>query len=228
MNKLNEQEQLNELELWWSEYGRSIIIGVVLAVVTVGGWNFWHQYKNQRAEQASDIYYQMMNVYDELENSFNQNPNSEQDSRAKNERMVKQSAFQEAANNLKTQYAKTEYAQYARLQSAKYHVLQNDLASAEKELREILANSPSKEVDLLTRTRLARVLLANGQLEEALKVSMVKNTGSYEAVFLEIQGDVYFAQGDSKKAFEAYRQARDKTEQPSEALDLKYFDLLGQ
>ena len=61
MENYNEDDQLLELKAWWNEYGRSIVTGIVLAIVTVGGWNFWDQYTTKRSEAGfNDLLQSMM------------------------------------------------------------------------------------------------------------------------------------------------------------------------
>lgn len=229
----NTDDQLVELRKFWEDYGRSIFVGVVLALVSVGSWSVWDGYQTKQAEQASAIYYNMVDAYQELEMALIQekqlaSANVEQELSKNNETLAKLSKFQEAVNSLKDQYKNTEYAHYAALQNAKYFVIQNDLASAENELRTVLKNNPNKHIELLTQLRLARVLLAAEKYDDALKLADVKTEGSYMAAFQELVGDIYYQQGKTELAFEAYAKAKDASEQPSEDLQMKYYNLLAK
>lgn len=229
----NTDDQLVELRKFWEEYGRSIVVGVLLAVVSFGSWNFWDRYKTSQAEQASTIYYTMMDSYKELEKAMAQekqqaSTGNDQALKKKNETLAKLSKFQESVNSLKEQYANTEYAHYAGLQNAKYFVSQNDLASAETELRSVLKSNPNKSIQLLTQLRLARVLLALEKYDEALKLTDIKTTDSYTAAFEELKGDIYLQQGKSDLALAAYSKAKDATEEASEDLKMKYYNLLAK
>ena len=42
----------------------------------------------------------------------------------------------------------------------------------------------------------------------------------------ELMGDIYFQQGNRELAFQAYAKAKESTEEPSEDLQMKYYDLL--
>ena len=224
MENYNEDDQLLELKAWWDEYGRSIITGVVLAVVTIGGWNFWDQYTTKRSEQASTIYYDMMESYKDLESEIAQKKQGvENDS---TEQLTKLGAFQESVSSLKEQYTNTEYAQYASLLNAKYLVGQNDLLGAESELKEALKRGGSDSIQKLINLRLARILFASEKYDEALKIATSRNVGSYEAAYQELAGDIYFKQGEHQKAFSAYSKAKDASEQPSDELEMKYYNLL--
>jgi len=200
----NTDDQLVELRAFWEEYGRSIVVGVVLAVITIGSWNFWERYQTQKAEEASTIYYSMVESYQELERIIAQEKqqaaSSEEDVQKKSEKLSTLSKFQETVASLKEQYANTEYAHYASLQNAKYFVGQNELEAAENELRDVLKHSPNKNIELLTQLRLARELFAAEKLAEALKLTTVKAGDRYRSAFQALAGDRYCKKGDRKLA----------------------------
>jgi predicted negative regulator of RcsB-dependent stress response len=224
-----DEQQIAELKAFWEDYGRSAAIGILVALLSIGGWNFWTQYQSKQAEEASAIYYQMLEAYQDLEKTLQNPPKEDEDNSEKSERVSKLAAFQETVGSLKEQYGKSEYAHYARLQNAKYYVVLKDYDSAENELKDVLKNSPNKSIELLTSLRLARVMFANGKADEALKISEANNRAAgYNVAFLELAGDIYAHLGDQQKAFEAYKEAKDLSEQPSETLNMKYFNLLSK
>ena len=73
---------------------------------------------------------------------------------------------------------------------------------------------------------LSEQALYKANFEEALKLTATQNAGSYESAFLELAGDIYFKQGDNEKALVAYSSAKDKSDVPSENLEMKYYNLL--
>ena len=48
-----EEAQVEALKRWWKENGQSTIIGLVLGITIILGWNFWQEHKKNQAEQAS-------------------------------------------------------------------------------------------------------------------------------------------------------------------------------
>ena len=84
----------------------------------------------------------------------------------------------------------------------------NDLNAAAAELQWVLDNGAIDEVRIQARLRLAKVLLAEGQMDEAMKLTVGENKG-YSAAFSEVKGDILAAQGDSVGALSVYQQARD-------------------
>lgn len=230
MNSYNEDEQIVAFKAWWSEYGLSVIVGLFLAVGSFSGWSFWNQYTTKQAQQASDRYYQMITLYQEIELNNLMKPQQVQDIQAQEESAATETEsmrkFSEVVADLKSNYASSEYAHYAALQNAKYFVDQGNLESAADELRWLLKNKPSESIKLIASLRLGRLLLAIGDHDAALKIAQIKNPGSYQAGYDELAGDIYVAQGDKSKALTAYRSARERSEQVSDELDMKYYNLL--
>ena len=56
-----EEEQVEALKSWWKENGKSLIMGVVIAVAAVFGWRGWNQYQDDFAANASAMYESILN-----------------------------------------------------------------------------------------------------------------------------------------------------------------------
>jgi len=89
----------------------------------------------------------------------------------------------------------------------------------------LAASAPG--VRLVVRSRLARAQFTNGDLDEALSTLRGgSNTGSFKALFAELEGDILLAKGDNEAAGEAYLVAREASETGRNAvLELKLADL---
>ncbi len=225
MNSYNEDAQVAAITAWWKEYGVSVVIGLVLALGSFGGWSFWKQHTTEQAQQASDRYYQMIKLYQEIELG---NLMKQQQSQAESGETASKPEleFGNLVKDLKTNFSRSEYAHYAALQNAKYLVDQGNLEAAAEELRWLLNNNPSESIKLITNLRLGRLLLAMDQYEAALKIAQMKKLGSYQAAYDELAGDIYVRQGENQKALDAYSAARTASEQVSDELDMKYYNLL--
>jgi hypothetical protein len=53
---LEEQDQIDELKAWWTRYGGAVTVGLVLAVLVIGGVQGWRWWSGKRAEDASVLY----------------------------------------------------------------------------------------------------------------------------------------------------------------------------
>ena len=113
-----EEEQLEALQRWWDENGKSTIATIALALGVGFGWQYWQGQQQERSEVASGVYQDM------LEAVSNAGENPELLATGRN-----------LAETLKTDYPGTTYAQFAALHLAKLAVARDDLAAAEQELR---------------------------------------------------------------------------------------------
>ena len=155
-----EEEQVEALKAWWRENGKSTVVAIALAVMGVFGWQGWQ--KQQQADQstASAIYQNLLTAA----NGDNGQATLAQIATANH-----------LADTLKADYTGTTYAHFAALYKAKFAVDDNDLNAAAAELQWVLDNGAMDEVRIQARLRLAKVLLAEGQMDEAMKLTIGEN-----------------------------------------------------
>lgn len=187
---LTEEEQIAALKRWWAENGRSVIIGVVLALVGYFGWQGW-QSQQQAARESASV------LYEELTATLNEGALSE-DQRLRAESIVE---------DLKSKHGKLLYASDAALLVARVAVEAGDLDAAAEHLRWVVERDYSSEITLLARHRLAQVLLAQEAYDDALAVLSAVAPGAYAAAYAELRGDILAAQGQLAEASAAYETA---------------------
>lgn len=185
VNAYTEAEQLELLKKWWHEYGTAAIVGIVLALILGFGWRAWQQHREQKLAHVSMRYEQL------LTNVVNGNS----------------AAVQHNANRLIERYPHTSYTQLAALQLVRQDIYQNKLADAVDKLQWVMKHGDDPALREVARLRLARVLLAQNQTQQALDVLNDLEDKAYQPVALEIKGDVYAAMGQSAQARDAYTQA---------------------
>jgi predicted negative regulator of RcsB-dependent stress response len=76
---------------------------------------------------------------------------------------------------------------------AKQAVSANDLETAAAELQWVLDSNVEQPLILLSRTRLARVQLAQQAFDAALNTASDADSGAFKSAFAEIRGDVLLA-----------------------------------
>jgi len=183
---LTDEEKLELLKKWWKENGGSIITGVILGLAMLFGGKAWFAYQERQSETASNIYAVMMVALD--------NGNA--------------AGVTQRAGILMADYTSTPYASLAALALAKLKLDEGELVAAHAQLQWVLDNTGSEVIRETARLRLIRVLIAEQDLEGAEALAAQANkTGAFEALYAEIDGDIYTVRGDFINASKAYEQA---------------------
>ena len=112
-----EDEQTEKIRQWWKRNGLAIIVGLVLGVGSVAGYQGWGVYQTQQAEIASDLYQEMLRSLD------NQAP----------------MLARESADLLISKYKSTAYADGALLMLARLDVEAGQLEQAGHHLTTVSA-----------------------------------------------------------------------------------------
>jgi predicted negative regulator of RcsB-dependent stress response len=199
-----EEEQLEAFKRWWKENGQSTIIGVVLGIAVILGWNYWQGHKRAQAEQASALYNQLTQAIG----------------------ADKKDSAEKLAERILEQYPKTEYAAYSGLLLAKLKVQQGDLAKAQAILKGIAAGT-DKELSNIAKIRQVRLMLATGEYEQGLKLINdvdPATSSSFSGNYDELVGDLYVALDRLDQARSSYQKALESGYK-SPLLQLKIDDL---
>ncbi|GGY66517.1 YfgM family protein [Marinobacter zhanjiangensis] len=189
-----EEEQIEAIKQWWKKNGSSLLIGIGLALALVFGWQAWQNHQaNKQAEAAADFAELMQQA---------QQASGEED----------RESVTYLANQVREQHGDTTYAVYAMLILANQQMMADgDPAAAAETLQWALDQSGSSDaLSLVVRTRLARAQYGAGELDDALAtVRGADDTGAFEGLLAELEGDILVASGDTAGAEEAYLRARD-------------------
>ena len=199
-----EEEQLEAVKRWWKENGQATIIGIVMGVALILGWNYWQDHKKAQAAQASSLYSELLQAT------------------ASN----KLDSAEKLAERIQQQHPKTEYAAYSGLLLAKVKVQQGDLAKAEAILTSIASGS-NKELSNIANIRHVRLMMANGQYEQGLQlINSIDpaSSASYSGNYDELVGDLYVALDRLELARSSYQKALESGYR-SPLLQLKIDDL---
>ena len=115
----SEKEQLEEMRAWWSEYGRVVIAGVVIAIGGLIGFNQYNSNKLAAEVAASEL-------FDALAEHLTDGDLDEAEL---------------VASELSSNYANTTYAAQSRLTMARLYMDKNHDQDAVNVLKELLAMS---------------------------------------------------------------------------------------
>ena len=190
MSDNTEEEQIALIKEWWQRNGKPLMVGGALALVMVFGWNAWQKHQVTQAQTASVLYQQLMET-----------------ALVPSEQVDAQKVAQ-LLTQLKAVNNDNAYAQYGRLLAVKVAVDSNKLDDAALALQEILDKPANQTLEELARQRLARVLLAQEQAEQALKLLDGKALPAFQAAREELRGDTLVILKRPAEAKAAYLQAQ--------------------
>ena len=190
---LSEEEQLEVLKRWWKDYGKTVIVAILVAVVGYFGYTTWQDQKRQQAEKASAIYEQLLKLV-----------NVEQ---GKTLTDADKATITHLAGELKDGNSKSMYAHSAAFFLAKLAVEDGKLDSAVNELKWVLSAKPEAATEQLARLRLARVLTAQKAYDDALAQLSPEPAAAFTSEYAEARGDVLKLKGDLDAARTAFEKA---------------------
>lgn len=190
MSDNTEEEQIALIKEWWQRNGKPLMVGAALALVIVFGWQAWQKNQLTQAQNASVLYQQLMEAA---------LVPAEQVDAQKVSKLLTQ---------LKAVNSDNAYAQYGRLLAVKVAVDSNQLDDAALALKEILDKPANATLEELARQRLARVLLAQEQAEQALKLLEGKALPAFQAAREELRGDTLVILERPAEARSAYLAAQ--------------------
>lgn len=188
---MTEEEQIAQIKDWWQRNGKPLLTGGALALALVFGWQAWQQYQSNQAQGASVLYQQL------LETSLTST--GEPDI----------GKVTELASKLNSEFGGSHYAQYGALFVAKLAVENNKLDDAVVELKPLLDKPADATIGELARQRLARVLAAQGKVEDGLKLLDGNADKAWQASREELKGDLLVQLGRSDEAHAAYLKAKE-------------------
>ncbi len=177
-----EEQQLEEIRKWWREYGRTVVLGVVLGLSGIGGWSLWRGHLNTQAESASALYQRLLDT------------------------AITSNAISAIAQTdaLIEQFPDSSYAILGALVGARGAYQSQDTETAKRFLEWARDNGEILEVRNIATLRLARILSEEGQYENALQQLDTITNSNFGVLRYELRGDVLRAQGNNDGARDAY------------------------
>ncbi len=195
-----EEQQIEALKKWLKENGASILLGLGLGILALGGWRYYINQRNNHASQASNIYMQ-----------------------AAQHIMIKgvDDKVIDVNNQLNDKYENTPYAALLSMLMASNEYKKGDLDDAVSQLKWAVKHATNDEIKQLARLRLSRILIGNKQYDKAMSYLNQQHGASYDALYAELKGDVYAAKGQLAEARKAYDKAISLSGKTNKGLLLK-------
>jgi predicted negative regulator of RcsB-dependent stress response len=184
----SEEEQVAALKKWVGDYGRYIVLGLVVGLGGMYGFRAYEAHKVSVAQEASDQYEAVRKTIalDDL------------------------SLAREQGQAVIDSHPGSAYAVHTALVLANLEVDDAKPEAAVTQLKWILSSSADDALKHVARLRLARVqLFSQNYPETAMGTLKVKDEGQFTALYAELRGDILVEQGNTAAAREAYQAALD-------------------
>jgi predicted negative regulator of RcsB-dependent stress response len=199
-----EQDEL--VQKWLRENGMSIVVGVLIGLVGIFGWQQWRSHQARNDAVASQLYQQ-----------------------AKVAQLTgKPDVALQVTQQLQKDYAKSPYALFAVSDLARQQVQDKQLDKAEASLQWAESHATEPPLKALTLVRIARLQLDRDQAKTALATLDRVPAGSFQGMAQELRGDALVKVGrmdDARKAYQSAMSALSKDAPQRGALQMKLDDL---
>ena len=204
----SEDEQIEQIKRWWKENGRSLVFGLVVGIGGLAGYRYWDAAETARAESASVNYDLLLQLITDqrLEDA------------------------EQAGQTIIDSDPQSSYARLSTLLLAKLAVERDDYDRAKALLQGLVKGSTDSEILLIARARLARLMLAEKDVDGAAKQLDAVADLPDRKRFTELRADVLSAQGNQDEARKLYLDALEQAEElglERGAIQLKLDNLAG-
>ncbi|TAL88668.1 MAG: tetratricopeptide repeat protein [Rhodanobacter sp.] len=202
----DQYEQSELVQKWLRENGVSIIVGVLIGLVGIFGWQQWRSHQVRNESVASQLYQQALIA--RLSGNAD--------------------VAVQAIDQLMKDYAKSPYAAFAVSDRAKQQVQDKQLDKAEASLQWAESHATEGPLKSLTLLRIAHVQLARNEAKPALATLDRIPADSFHGLAQELRGDALVKLGrldDARKAYQTAMSVLSEDAPQRGAVQMKLDDL---
>jgi predicted negative regulator of RcsB-dependent stress response len=203
---MNEHEQGELVRSWLRQNMGSIMVGVLVGLGALVGWQQWLAMRASHQEQAQVDYHELVKALEAGDAD----------------------KARQLGESLRAKYDDTTYAVLAALREAAEAVKKGDAAAAEKAFAWAHDHATLPALRQLAALRRARFELAQGHAERALALAAEADSEGYAALREEIRGDALVAlsrPAEARTAYEAALTALDANAPQRSFIEMKRDDL---
>lgn len=175
---LDEQEQLDQLKHFWSQYGNLITWILIVVLGAFAAWNGYQYWQRSQAAQAAAM-------FDEVERSV---------------ASADVAKIERALSDMNAKFGSSAYAQQAGLLAAKTFFEKGNAEAAKKALIGVAEKSSDEGYQAIAKLRLASVLIDGKNFDDALKQLTGTFPKDFEPLVADRRGDVLVLQGKQADA----------------------------
>ena len=188
---LEEQEQLDQLKHFWSQYGNLITGLLILVLCAVAAWNAYHYWQRSQATQSAAM-------FDEMSKSV-----------AAGDLAMAQRTF----SDMKERYASATYTQQAALALARQASDKGELEAAKAALQSVVDKSADEGYAAIARLRLANLYFDAKDYAQALVMLDGVKDDAFAGLVADRKGDILVVQAKREDAKAAYLLAYQKLDE---------------
>ena len=202
----DDYEQNERVQKWLRENGVPVVVGLVIGLVAIFGWQQWRAHQDRDQAAAAQLYHQV-----QLATAAGKNTDALQNT-----------------DKLMKDYPKSAYAVFAASDRAVRDVQSKQLDKAQVSLQWASAHAQEKPLKALIQLRMAEVELAQNNAAKALTTLEAIPKDDFQGLVLELRGDVLVKLGrsdDARKAYATALSTLSETAPQRGALQMKLDDL---
>lgn len=202
----DDYEQSERVQKWLRENGMSIVVGIVIGLVCIFGVQQWRSHKARSQGEAAQLYQQA--------HIARESGKADQAARF--------------TDQLMKDHGKSAYAVFAVSERARAQLDAKQLDKAQTSLEWAQGHASSPALKSLVTLRLARVEMARGNEQGALKALDTIPSDSFQGLAQELRGDALVKlkrSDDARKAYETALSALSKTAPQRGVLQMKLDNL---
>ena len=194
-----EEEQVDQIKKWWNSNGKQIIVGAVIGLAGIWGWNTYSDYQDKQSLNARGLYLSYVSDSNNLG----------------------------AYDKLTTDFSSSSYSDQAILLMAKYLFDAGSYTQALGVIKPLI-NNPSSVIANTATLRVASIHLQLGQHGQALSILEGQSEDGFSGLIYNLMGDIYLDLGNRSEAQKYYGLAIDNVSENSnlsQLIQIKLDDL---
>ena len=186
-----EEEQVDQIKKWWNSNGKQIIVGAVIGLAGIWGWNTYSDYQDKQSLNARSLYLSYASDSNNLG----------------------------AYDKLTTDFSSSSYSDQAILLMAKYLFDAGSYTEALGVIKP-LTNNPISVIATTSTLRVASIYLQLGQHDQALLILKGQSDDGFSGLIYNLMGDIYLDLGNLAEAQKYYSLAIDNVTESSNLTQL--------